>query len=87
MTETEMNEIHILEDDPDYSFSLDIVKDVFKDELYDLTEEDLSDLTKEIMSMIRLIGGECDEDNVRFYANEYINKNFYYRFKKVRGQL
>ena len=33
------------------------------------------------------VGGDVDEENIRFYAQEYIKNNFYYRFKKIRGQL
>ena len=65
--------------------SLAIVKDVFKDQLYDLSEQDFRELTIEIMDTCLLAGGDYDSENIRFYANEYIKKNFYHRFKKARG--
>lgn len=82
-----MTELKDLEKDPDFISSYVIVRDVFKDELYDLSEQDFKELTQEIMLTCESVGGDVDEENIRFYAQEYIKNNFYYRFKKIRGQL
>ena len=82
-----MQDIAQFENDPDFIASYEVVQDVFKDEYFELSERDLKELTKEIMDTCVSVGGDYDEENVRFFAQEMINKGFYSRFKRIRGDF
>lgn len=82
-----MIDLEELENDPDFVTSYEVVQDVFKDEYFDMSEQDLKELTKEIMDTCISVGGDLDQENIRFYAQEMINRGFYSRFKRIRGDF
>lgn len=82
-----MTDLTELEKDPDFQRSYQVVQDVFADEYMELSVQEMKELTKEIMDTCIAAGGDYDEENIRFFAQEMINKGFYSRFKRIRGDF
>ncbi len=76
-----MEHVTDINKDEHLSRCMEVVKETIMPEHYSLTEKELMILTKEIMETSLSMGGDYSDENIRYYALQYIFSGFLPRFK------